>query len=308
MPKEDGKAVNDTAVEETAPTASATEETNSPTVAEPLDLNDDATLGDDWDDEPEQETDSEDAEETEEPESEDENSEDTEETEEQPEAEKPAEEVKPQTKGEKRKEQLNTEIRDLVSERNRIKAEVEQLNGSVYQVPTVDQLVEQVNPATGDYFSRMEAEIATMKQQSALRDYNDKVAESRLSLVSDTQRALRDFPQYDETSKDYDEEAASQVQALIEPNLIRDPNVPEIDPNTRQPTGRGVVIGSRVSPYTIIKTLADNSNRASARSQVKAQKATEKMLSTADPGTGSHVKPKAKDEGLDAFDEEAERW
>ena len=297
--------------EESSSTESAPEQTNSPT-AEPTDLDeDDETLGDDWDDDSTDEQESEQSDESEESDDEEAGEEtESDESDEQTEEDKSEEstEEQPQSKAEKRKEQLNTEIRDLVAERNRIRQEVESLNGQVYQPASVDKLLETENPDTGDYYTRVEAQLEAMRQEREVERYNNQVTEARLQLQSETAKALREFPMFDETSSEYDKDAAQDAYELIEPNLIRDPNVPEIDPTTGQPTGRGVVIGSRVSPYTIIKKLAGSTSRASTRSQVKAQKATETMLRNADPSPGTHHKPTPKDEAVEAFDEEADRW
>lgn len=296
MATEEANAVNNAVVEETTSTDSASEQTNSP-IADDTDSSDqydDENIGDDWDD------DSESEQETDEQEAQDEDSDDEEQFEdsdEQEAEEQTADEQseQPQTKADKRKEQLNTEIRDLVSERNRIRQEVEKLNSEAYQTPSVDQVVEQVNPETGDYYTRMEAELAVMKQQQQLRDYNEQISESRLQLRNDADRALRDFPLFDEQSPQYNQALAQRAEALLKPNLV-------FDPNTNQ------LIGSRVPPYEVYKTLHDAYNEASTKSQAKAQKATSKMLASADPSSGSHHKPAPKDAAIDAFDEEANRW
>lgn len=297
--EEANEAVKAEVVEETTSTESATEQTNSPNAEEAPDqpnFDDEDSDGDDWDDEStseDEETVSEQADDESEDDGEDEPEPAPEDDEDEPTEEQPSDE--PQTKADKRKEQLNSEIRDLVAERNRIRDEVEQANQEAYRVPTVEEAVEQINPETGDYYTRLEAEVAVMKQQQQLQRYNEQVAESRLTLRSEADRALREFPVFDENSPEYDEVLARQADELLTPNLI-------FDQNTNQ------LIGSRLSPYKVYKTLHDTRAQASSRSQAKAQKATEKMLASADPSSGAHHKPAPRDEGIDAFDEEADRW
>lgn len=300
-PEEANEAVKAEVVEETTSTDSAAEQTNSPTADDNgrSDQYDDENIGDDWDDEEsEPETDEPDAQDDASDDDEDESDESDDEDEQEQEAEEQADDEtpeEPQTKAEKRKEQLNTEIRDLVSERNRIREEVERLNQEAYRVPSIDDVVEQVNPDTGDYYTRLEAEVAVMKQQQQLREYNEQISESRLQLRNDADRALREFPLFDESSPQYNKDLAERAEALLLPNLV-------FDPNTNQ------LIGSRVSPYDVYKTLHDAYNVASSKSQAKAQKATAKMLASADPSSGAHHKPAPTDAAVDAFDEEANRW
>lgn len=298
MPPEDGTVVNDSAVEETASTDSTPVENNSPSADEvdtsdiEASFDDGEGFGDGF------ETDSEDTDsdgfENEDAEQEDESIDDQPEEPVEPEAEEQSED-QPQTKADARKEQLNTEIRDLVAERNRMRQEVEQLNNEVYKPATADELVEKENPDTGDYYTRVEAELEAMKQERQVERYNNQVAESRLSLSTDARRALEDFPMFDETSPEYNKELASQAEQLINPNLI-------FDQNTNQ------LIGSRVSPYNVYKTIADAHRLAATKGQAQAQKATAKMMANADNTSGSHQTPKKPDYGLDAFDEEANKW
>lgn len=246
MDNEESKAVNTEVVEqETTPTEPASEETKEPVVEEAP--KEDAT------------------EETDNPETEDKSKD-------EPEA--PAEETdKPRGGAEDRKQQLNSEIRELVAQRNTLKKEIEQKNSEAYRVATEDELLDQVNPETGQYFNRIEAKLAVMEQNDQLRRYNEEVAEAQLTLSAEAQRALQDFPMFDETSSEYDAEIAKEVDQLLGANLV-------FDQNTRQ------VIGSHVSPYKLYKAVARSAKQSALNGQIKGQKATEQMLSSAD-NTGS---------------------
>jgi len=190
-------------------------------------------------------------------------------------AEEPEETEKPQGKAEERKTQLNTEIRDLVSQRNALKEEVAKANAEVYQPATEDELVEQGLTAT-------DAKVEALRQQIEVKDYNDRVADAQLTLSSESERVLRDFPLFNSESEQYDKELAEEAAGLLEANLI-------LDPNTQQ------VIGSNVSPYQLYKTLARASGISGAKGQMKGQQDTEQMLANADAGGSATPEKKPVD-------------
>ena len=182
-------------------------------------------------------------------------------------------EEEPQSKGEKRKDQLNTEIRDLVAQRNTLKQQVEQLNSQAYQVPSEQELQDQINPDTGEYYTALEAKLSRMEQQQQLREYTEQVTEAQMTVSSEAQRALQDFPIFDSQSKEYDPEIAAQADAILQQNLV-------VDQNT------GQIIGSRISPYQLYKSY-DVARKASQRkAQIQGQKSVEKMMAASAPTTG----------------------
>ena len=196
------------------------------------------------------------------------------------------------SKADERKEKLNQEIRDLVQTRNQIRQDVEKANGEAYKPATVDQLLEEVNPETGEYYNRLEAEIATMKQQNAVRDYTNQVAEQRLVIVSEAQKALQDFPIFDAESPEYNKDVAEQVDTILAGAIIRDPRT-------------GQVIGSHVSPYQLYKTVYDSTQASAVKGQVKAQKAQAKMLANSDATQSSGTAKEAKkDNFMQGFDQD----
>jgi len=226
------------------------------------------------------------------------------ETEDKP--EEVVEETKPLGRAEERKAQLNTEIRELVSKRNSLK-EVEALTSEIYQPAVEADLTGQVNSETGENYTRVEAKLEAMRQAGELRDYNNSVADARQTIGMDAYRVMQDFPVFNPDSKDYDKELADDAAELMDANFIRDNNVPEIDPKTGQPTGKGLVIGSNVMPYQLYKTLARASGISATKGQIKGQEATEQMLANADAGGSSSPPAKEKDplmESLKNWDED----
>jgi len=202
------------------------------------------------------------------------------------EAEKPIEETKPLGKGEERKTQLNTEIRDLVAQRNALRTEIEKVNSETYQPASEKELAEQVNPETGGTYSAIEAKVEAMRQASELRDYNDRVTEAQLTIESEANRVLNDFPIFNPDAKDFDKELSDEAAELLNANLIKDPNT-------------GQIIGSTVMPYQLYKTLARASGISAAKGQIKGQEDTEKMLANADAGGSSSPPAKEKDPLMD---------
>lgn len=211
---------------------------------------------------------------------------DKEEAKAEPEDEAESTEDKPRGKAEERKAQLNTEIRDLVSQRNALKEQVTKANAEVYQPATENELTGETNPETGQPFTSTEAKVEAMRQAIEMRDYNEKVAEAQLTIESESQRVLTDFPIFNSENEGYDKELAEEAAELLQANLILDPNT-------------GQVIGSNVSPYQLYKTLARASGISTVKGQIKGQQATEKMLANADGGSAAAPPAKAKDPVLE---------
>lgn len=208
----------------------------------------------------------------------------------------------PKKGAEARKEQLggeisqqSEEIRQLVAEKNRIVQEREQaerelaeLRQTSYQqalqqqLPTVEQLMQQENPDTKDFYTEFEAkamvqnatlqqQIAQMQQQREVDAQNAQIAASVNGLASDADRALRDFPVFDSQSPEYDPELSATVDAIVDEMLIRD--------NTGNP------VGAKMSVYNIYKSYFD-----AAKPAVEARKAGGKAQVTADfRGSGQRV-------------------
>lgn len=278
MPEDnEAPVVNEAAVEETATPESTTEETNSPTT---------------------EAVDSEESQSTE-TEGNEEQSETTDETD---------EDDQPKSRADQRKEQLDSEIEDLerkltpqeeirqkVARRNELRQQIEARNAQLYkaqELPTIEQLLEEVNPESGDYYTRMEAKIAVMeaerqaeKQESQFRQYNDQVAESLYTLESETTQALKDFPMFDESHPDY-----SSVKGLAEEAAV-------VMSSALQKDAAGNLVGSAVSPYQLYNLVDKAMKLGAQKAQTKGQKSVEKMLSNAD-NTPSGVSKEKKFEKM----------
>lgn len=192
-------------------------------------------------------------------------------------------EDKPKRDAESRKEQLNTEIRDLVAQRNALKEEVTKANAEVYQPATEQQLVDEGLSAT-------DAKVEALRQQIEMRDYNERVAEAQLTIESEANRVIQDFPTFNPDSPDYDSELATEAAELLQQNLITDPNT-------------GQIIGSNVSPYQLYKTLARATGISATKAQLKGQQATESMYANADTASSAAPPAKPKDPLMALFED-----
>lgn len=206
-------------------------------------------------------------------------------------------ESQPPAKGaEMRKQQLNTEIRDKVAERNALRREIEELNRQKYQLksrddlPSVEQLLGEVNPETGDYFTRTEAQLILLqaeqeldRQARQMDEYNNQLVEINMALRNEAESVLRDFPMFDPNSSEYDKDLAAQADRLLENSIIRDPN-----------TGR--IVGSQISPYQLYSTIAHAAGVAKTRGEVNGRKAAQKMMASVDVVGGATAPSGANDD------------
>lgn len=172
----------------------------------------------------------------------------------------------------------------LANKNRELEAQLAELTSREAQVATEQDLINQIDPETDEYYTVADAaRLARFQtneaQQKTLAEERQslQVQQNQHNLANEAQQSLKDFPMFDEQSKDYNAEIAAQADALLGANLV-------FDPSTNQ------IIGSRVSPYQIYKTIADASTAAAARAQVTAQKANERMLANADVTGGAPIK------------------
>lgn len=264
MPNEEGSAVNNSVVQDTTTTAPATEEKPSlEVVSEGKDLNPN--------DFREAETDSEEVESTVKP---------AEETE----TEQPQSEDKPLSpKAENRFQQLANDNKAL-------KEQIAELEARKAQFATEQELLNEVNPDTNEYYTPQEIERLAWQQsreQQAQKTeqalYEAQVQQNQYAIQTETQRGLQEFPMFDQNSPDFNPNLAALADQRIGKALITDEN--------------GQILGAHDSPYEILKTIADASLANAAKYEANAQKATEKMLANADgPASNQPVKASKSDE------------
>ena len=199
------------------------------------------------------------------------------------------------TRADARKQQLNSEIRDKIAERNALRDEIAELSKQKYNlksaqdIPTVESLVEQINPNTGDYYTRAEAEnlrinqrLDAMEEQRAFNDYVERVADSRIQLSNEANQVVKDFPIFDPDSDQYNAELTAMADEIMQGSLI-------IDENT------GQVIGSKVSPYKVYSAIAKAKASGEVGGKTSGRKAALDMMNNADVGS-SVAAPSSKED------------
>lgn len=197
-----------------------------------------------------------------------------------------------------RKQQLNTEIRDKVAERNALRDEIAELSRKKYDlktaqdIPTVESLIGQINPQTGDYYTRAEAEnlrlsqrLDAMEQQREFAEYVERVADNVTRISSEANQVVKDFPIFDPESDQYNAELTTAADELMKNSLITDEKT-------------GQVIGSRISPYKLYSTIAKAEASGKAGGKTSGRKAALDMLNNADVGSSTKA-PSRKEEDDD---------
>lgn len=196
-----------------------------------------------------------------------------------------AEETEPQDKPLKPKSE--NRFQNLANENRDLKAEVERLTGEVYQPKTADDFeAEGMNAA--------EARVAALESRLEIKDFNEQVSQAQSAIGGDSMQVLNDFPWANPDSEDFDEDLHGQAAELLEANLVRHPQIPEIGPDG-QPTGLGMVIGANVPPYQLYQTLDRARGISATKGQMKGQQAMETQLANADTASAAAPANKAAD-------------
>lgn len=209
-----------------------------------------------------------------------------------------AEETTPQKADKPLAPKSENRFQTLANENRELRRKNEQLIAQTYQPATEEELTDEVNPETGENYNRLEAKFEAYRQQQELEKYNSQVSGAQAEIGNEAYSVMNDFPTFNPDSEQFDEDLATEAAQLLEANLIRDPNVPELDESGQQ-TGKGIVIGSNVSPYQLYKTLARAQGISTAKGQMKGQRATQQMLANADSAGSAAPPKKPKDPVLD---------
>lgn len=212
------------------------------------------------------------------------------------------------TKADERKQQLNTEIRDLVQQRNQLRQQVEEINGKTYEARTPEQLQTEVNPQTGENYTAIEARLQAMEETQSLERYNNQVAEAQLVVNNDAEKVLREMPMFrkfedgtitrdaegnvtGEPNPLYQSAIAEQASELLDQNYIRDENT-------------GQVIGTHLPIYQLYKLINDAAQLGTTNGEIKGQKNAKKTAARVDSVSSNGPKGEAKDKFMAAFDRE----
>jgi hypothetical protein len=180
--------------------------------------------------------------------------------------------TQPKKGAEARKEQLQTEIRQLVAERNAKREEIARLNTDAYQPATADQLMEQgMDEAT--------ARVTALEQRTQLTEFNAKVADVNASLNTEALQVMHDFPMFDPESTEYNKE----LTELATKEYQRAAGI-KTDPKTK------LIYDAAVFPYSTYHAIAQAFQAGANTGQVKAQRSAERMMANAE--TPTNIAPK----------------
>lgn len=196
----------------------------------------------------------------------------------------PEAEIEKPSKADERKQQLNTEIRSLVEERNRIQQELEQFRSSSREQQTIESL-------QAEGYSDVEIENFLLKQKveeiSAQTERQQQSLQATYELTQDANRVLSELSIFNDRlpngqpNPEYVPELAAQAAEMLDKSLIRDEN--------------GNILGATLTPYQIYKPISDAYERSRMQGQIKGQQAAEKMLSSVDAPTSAAPKQPKKD-------------
>lgn len=199
------------------------------------------------------------------------------------------------TRADSRKEQLNYEIRDKVKERNALRDEIAALQAkkanlqSISELPTIEDLMNQRNPATGDYYTRTDAENAILKQrldaiegQRAIDNYAERVADSVTQMSGEADRVIREFPIFDPQSDQYNAELTKHADDIMKGLLVYDTD--------------GRPVGSRLPLYQVYSTIATAAASGEVHGKTAGRKAALDMMNNADVGSSVNAPAKGSDD------------
>ena len=212
----------------------------------------------------------------------------------EPDADKPADEEKPLSEEKPLAPKSENRFQKLANENRTLREQIEKMTAETYETQTVEQLTDTVNPDTGEPYTRAEAAVASLEQRLQMKEFNEKVTQTHSVLGSESYEILQEMPMFNPDSPEFDAELAEIAADTLEANLIRDPNMQEIDPATGKPTGRGVVVDFHRSPKQIYSKLAKIHATSETKGRQQGQKDTQEMLANADsPGSAAPpAKPK----------------
>lgn len=202
---------------------------------------------------------------------------------------------------ERRKEQLNSEIRELVAQRNAIREETSRLIKEQYgtqpgsQAKTEDELVNTINPETGDYYTRAEAQaeitknrLDQLEQERQREVFANQIAESRFAMEQEAAKVVKDFPMFDSQSDQFNKEISTEAAEILSGAI-------ETDPQT------GMQIGCKIPIYRFYSMLAKATESARKQGEIAGREAAQKMMGAVDT-VGNNGNAKGSSEELDDFE------
>lgn len=185
----------------------------------------------------------------------------------------------------------------LANENRELKA---QLAAREAQIAQEQELLNEINPETGDYYTPAEAERiaraeALQKQQQSLAQERTQleVQQNVAQIATEAEQAaavpmFREFNEDGTKNPDYVPQLAADYDSLLADNLLfqaQDGNVytaATLLANGVDLQTQAQLVGSYNSPLKLATIVANAYKASAVPNQLKGQKATEKMLSAAD--------------------------
>lgn len=187
-------------------------------------------------------------------------------------------------------------FRKMNNELKEARERLAQLEARKSQVAQEQELLDTINPETGEYFTPAEAE--RIARYSANEKLQKELAteQARADLLADVMDAAQKYPCFDTNSQDFDE-SISKIADPIVAGLLRT----EKDAN-----GQDVIVGYHVKPSVIYQAIYEAAQLASKRSEIagklEGKKAMATMLSNAEPTSSvGNAKSSQKDAFLEGF-------
>lgn len=201
----------------------------------------------------------------------------------------------------------------LANENRELKA---RLAAQEAQVAQEQELLNEVNPETGDYYTPAEAEriartqyLQTQQQSLAQERGQLDIQQNVQQLASEASQIASEIPMFRELNSDgtknpeYIPEIAASYDSLLADNLLyqfQDGNVytaAVLMQNGINPETQARLVGSYNSPLKLATIVANAYKASAVANQIKGQRATEKMLSQADnPSSAKPAKISSKDD------------
>lgn len=178
----------------------------------------------------------------------------------------------------KAKNAAENRIRSLANENRQLKEQLASQLQQQYRSQTADELVEQG-------YSPTDARVEALEQQVQLQNYERHVTELNTQLNNEAVQVMSEYPVFDEKSPEYDPKFVEKVGKLYESSQL------QFDESGNY------VTQAKTPLYDFYKEMAELRGESTVRGEVKAQKAKEKMLSSAEvPSSAKPVKSESEDD------------
>lgn len=192
----------------------------------------------------------------------------------------------------------------LANDNRELRRQIEELQAQQARFATEQDLLNEINPDTGEYYSPQEIERISWQQSREAQAeranqelYELQVQQNQQSIDTEVGRVAEEIPALDPASKDFNQAMFNDYMDLLNDNLLyalpdgRQANRATLVANGINPETQATLVGVNTSPYKLAKFAANSFSSARAQGetlgQARAQKANERMLANADPAASA---------------------